>query len=45
VLAGIVAARRPSVSAALSRLRRDGRLERIDGGWILRGDPPVARAD
>jgi CRP/FNR family transcriptional regulator, cyclic AMP receptor protein len=38
-LAGLVAARRPSVSAALGRLRSEGRLERVRGGWILRGDP------
>jgi hypothetical protein len=41
-LAGLVAARRPSVSTALADLQRAGRLERIRGGWLLNDDPPVA---
>src|SRR4051794_31793157 len=42
VLAELAAARRPSVSAAISRLSNAGRLDREDGVWILRGDPPQA---
>src|SRR4051794_35351495 len=41
VLAELAAARRPSVSTALGRLARAGLLERRDGVWILRGDPPT----
>jgi CRP-like cAMP-binding protein len=40
VLAELAAARRPSVSAAVSRLGSAGRLDREGGVWILRGDPP-----
>jgi hypothetical protein len=40
-IAGLVAARRPSVSTAIARLQREGTLERVAGGWILRGDPPA----
>jgi CRP/FNR family cyclic AMP-dependent transcriptional regulator len=42
VLAELAAARRPSVSAAISRLSSAGRLDREDGVWVLRGDPPQA---
>jgi CRP/FNR family cyclic AMP-dependent transcriptional regulator len=41
LLAGIVGARRPTVSTALGVLREQGRVERTDGGWLLHGDPPV----
>lgn len=40
VLAGLVAAQRPTVSAALGALERDGRLTRTSSGWLLRGSPP-----
>ena len=41
VLAGIVGARRPSVTTALGRLQEDGLVERRnDGSWLLRGEPP-----
>jgi CRP/FNR family cyclic AMP-dependent transcriptional regulator len=41
VLAGIVGARRPSVTTALGRLQEDGLVERRpDGSWLLHGDPP-----
>jgi CRP-like cAMP-binding protein len=40
VLAELVAARRPTVSAALGTLVRDGRLTRMQGGWLLHGEPP-----
>ena len=41
MLGQLVGARRPSVTAALSGLEREGRIRRRDGGgWILRGDPP-----
>jgi CRP/FNR family cyclic AMP-dependent transcriptional regulator len=45
-LAGMVGARRPSVTTALGQLISRGELERRpDGGWILRGSPPDARHD
>jgi CRP-like cAMP-binding protein len=37
----LVGARRPSVSTALGRLSRDGRLERIGREWVLTGQPPT----
>lgn len=40
-LAGIVGARRPSVTTAIGALRDDGRLERVDDGWLLSGGPPA----
>lgn len=40
-LAGMIGARRPSVTTALGQLMARGELERrADGGWILRGMPP-----
>lgn len=40
-LAGMIGARRPSVTTALGQLMGRGELERrADGGWILRGLPP-----
>lgn len=36
----VVAARRPSVSTALAELREAGRVERVEGGWVLHGGPP-----
>ena len=41
VLAELAVARRPSVSAAISRLGRAGHLVREDRVWILRGEPPT----
>ncbi|HUB75424.1 MAG TPA: helix-turn-helix domain-containing protein [Solirubrobacteraceae bacterium] len=42
LLAEIVAARRPTVSAAVSSLERAGSLSRAPGGgWLLRGRPPA----
>ena len=40
-LADLVAARRPTVSAALAELREAGRVARLGRTWILRGDPPA----
>jgi CRP/FNR family transcriptional regulator, cyclic AMP receptor protein len=40
VLSYLVAARRPSVSGALTRLADQGRLQREGRRWVLRGDPP-----
>jgi CRP/FNR family transcriptional regulator, cyclic AMP receptor protein len=40
VLSHLAAARRPSVSGALSKLADQGRLERDGRRWVLRGDPP-----
>ena len=43
-LAGMVGARRPSVTTALGQLIARGEIERrADGGWILRGTPPEPR--
>jgi CRP-like cAMP-binding protein len=39
-LAELVAARRPSVTTALSRLYEDGVLQRNGNGWLLRGTVP-----
>ena len=40
-LAGIVGARRPTVSTALGALRTRGLVERTEDGWLLHGDPPT----
>jgi CRP/FNR family transcriptional regulator, cyclic AMP receptor protein len=40
VLSYLVAARRPSVSGALTKLAGQGRLRRNGRGWVLSGDPP-----
>jgi CRP/FNR family transcriptional regulator, cyclic AMP receptor protein len=40
VLAELVAARRPTVTSALSQLARAGLLTSTDSGWLLLGDPP-----
>ena len=44
-LAGMVGARRPSVTTALGQLMARGAIERRqDGAWILRGRPPAETA-
>jgi CRP-like cAMP-binding protein len=40
VLADLVAARRPTVTSALSELGRQGKLQSTGRGWLLSGDPP-----
>ena len=40
VLSYLVAARRPSVSGALTKLAGQGRVRRNGRGWILSGEPP-----
>ena len=40
-LAELVAARRPTVTSALSDLTRSGTLRSVDDGWLLFGEPPV----
>lgn len=40
VLADLIAARRPTVSSALSELARRGVLDSTEEGWHLRGGPP-----
>jgi len=40
LLAGIVGARRPTVSTALGALRDQGLIERASDGWVMRGEPP-----
>jgi CRP-like cAMP-binding protein len=44
-LAHLAAARRPSVSSALSRLTERGVVERRRTEWILRGEPPSLDGD
>jgi len=41
VLSHLVAARRPSVSGALTKLADQGRVSRNGRGWVLRGEPPA----
>lgn len=40
VLADLVAARRPTVTTALSELARAELVRQVDDGWLLRGLPP-----
>jgi CRP/FNR family cyclic AMP-dependent transcriptional regulator len=40
VLADLVAARRPTVTSALSDLSRRGLVRAVDDGWLLAGDAP-----
>ena len=40
VLADLVAARRPTVTMALSDLTRRGLIHPVDDGWVLAGEPP-----
>jgi CRP/FNR family transcriptional regulator, cyclic AMP receptor protein len=40
VLSDLVAARRPTVTSALSDLARRGEVQVVDEGWLLAGDPP-----
>lgn len=40
LLADLVAARRPTVSAAVSTLQREGLITRASDGWCLHGSPP-----
>jgi hypothetical protein len=43
VLSDLAVARRPSVSAALSRLVQERRIRREGRGWVLHGEPPSRR--
>ena len=40
VLADLVAARRPTVTSALSSLTKKGLIVSVDRGWLLCGEPP-----
>ncbi len=40
VLSELVAARRPTVTSALTQLGKRELVYQTDGGWLLRGDPP-----
>jgi hypothetical protein len=40
VLADMVAARRPTVTSALSELARMDLVRPVEGGWLLRGERP-----
>jgi hypothetical protein len=41
VLSDLVAARRPTVTSALSDLGKRGVVRAVDEGWLLSGDPPT----
>ena len=41
VLAAMIGAQRPTVSAALAQLTSDGYISRCRGGWVLHGGPPT----
>ena len=41
VLSDLVAARRPTVTSALSELSRQGVVRSVPEGWLLSGDPPA----
>ncbi len=40
ILSDLVAARRPTVTSALSELARRGVVRPVDEGWLLSGNPP-----
>ena len=40
VLSDLVAARRPTVTSALSDLSRRGEVRSVPEGWLLSGEPP-----
>jgi CRP/FNR family cyclic AMP-dependent transcriptional regulator len=40
ILADLVAARRPTVTSALSELAKRGAVQSVAEGWLLSGDPP-----
>jgi hypothetical protein len=40
LLGDLAAARRPTVSTALTALAKDGKVDRVADGWLLRGGPP-----
>lgn len=40
VLADLVAARRPTVTTALTQLARQGAVQAVGTGWLLSGEPP-----
>ena len=40
VLSELVAARRPTVTSALTQLSKRDLVLSTDAGWLLRGDPP-----
>jgi CRP-like cAMP-binding protein len=42
VLAELAAARRPTVTSALTQLAGEGLVRPVDGGWLLSGEPPGA---
>ena len=44
-LADLVAARRPTVTSALSDLARRGLVRSVDDGWLLLGDAPSAATE
>jgi hypothetical protein len=45
LLSHLAAARRPSVSGALTRLAEAGRVKRVGRSWVLSGRPPGSRPE
>ena len=45
LLGELVAARRPSVTTALTKLAAERKLDRVGHAWLLRGGPPADYAD
>lgn len=45
LLGALVAARRPTVSTAITSLTQAERIERTETGWLLRGGPPPELTD
>ncbi|HEY3771366.1 MAG TPA: Crp/Fnr family transcriptional regulator [Solirubrobacteraceae bacterium] len=45
ILADLVAARRPTVTSALTELGREGLVQSVPEGWLLSGEPPGELAD
>jgi CRP/FNR family transcriptional regulator, cyclic AMP receptor protein len=41
VMAGLVGCRRPTITTALAELAEQGSVLRVDGGWLLTGEPPA----
>ncbi len=44
LMGDLIGARRPSVTTAIAEMEREGVVERVDEGWLLRGGPPVSDA-
>lgn len=40
LMAELIGSRRPSVTTALTQMEREGKLERVEDGWLLHAGPP-----